>query len=580
MRGKRIIVGFVFTLILVMLLGGAFYFLILAPRVQPTPENKTLTPTTFPSPTPTPSIPIRGFLPDPSIFKAKELGANFIQIVYWLEVQKSGNVLPDAYSPDPSCTEKNTILYVQRVHDAGLKVYLQIYPEFYELRMAYGSHAGELEFGPVEDQPKFMREMTEVALKWARTAEELKVELFSPACELNIFVDWENNVKWHKEILPKLRNVYSGEIVQKGELVWRKYKLSPEGDLTFYDHYAGWDYVNSDIYEGDKGTRSFEDYRAYVKEVISELMKLKEIHGSKGIILGEIGLPEDKETLTCFLKEHGLTPEEYELQFPKILLDEAEGKVDGFFFWTKNETARTLIGCYYKGLGAKCANEVISKFKDSASQAVDRAEDTAKQMEGLSPAAQDFLVKAKEAFDSGEYIIAKYWANELSNLCFVPSLGLIIDGYEDDWIQRGYQPLAIDKVGDVPDIGEDLKSVFVVNDEENLYFMIRFADKPTTDVCLFFDINGDGIWDYSIRARPEDTFLAKTITPGYHERIAGLNSGYEQVVEFKVPLKLMGNPTEIRVQIASWSNKTNELSDKMADFKWIAYSVGRPPSES
>jgi hypothetical protein len=183
------------------------------------------------------SIPIRGLFisSEHEISVAKSVGANYVQIVYFVEVHRSGHVLPDEYSPGPEWRKERIIQLIRKAHSAGLKVYLQIYPEFYG---TFGAHAGELELGPVEDQALFMREMEEVALEWAGIAEELKVELFSPACELNVFISWENNMRWHQEVFPKLRSTYHGDLVQKGELVWRKYGLSPEDDLSFYDHYA------------------------------------------------------------------------------------------------------------------------------------------------------------------------------------------------------------------------------------------------------------------------------------------------------------------------------------------------------
>jgi len=534
------------------------------------------------------AISIRGFFAgrvDPSfsqsLQEAKEIGANYAQIVYWVEVLKNGSILPDQYCPN-GWSKKATIDRILRTHDAGLKVYLQIYPEFYG---TFGAHAGELEMGPVTDQSLFMEDMEKVALEWAKIGGDLHLELFSPACELNVFLSWDNNMKWHREILPKLREVYHGEIVQKGELVWEKYKLYPKGDLSLYDHYADWDYVNSDIFESVNSTQSFEDYRAYVNTTIHNLLLLKEKHNAKGILLGEIGIPESERAIFHFRTLHGLNLEEYRFMFWKILFEEAIGKVDGFFFWGWDEypSASELIKSYYKGLGENYLNQVTFRFKDGASEALSKARIGLKALYNysyhLGERNEKILLKAEEALKVAEYIVAKYWANKVNNVVEdLGPLGIVIDGYSDDWASR-FAALTIDQAGDVTIKGEDLKALYLANDEENLYFMIQFSDKPEADVVLFFDIAGlnrtfDGIWDYHVRASPRHgAFLAKTIRSDYHEYITDLKFACDEVMEFKIPLKLMGNPTAVKMQVASWSDEKNNMSDKMIDFNWIAYTI-------
>lgn len=526
------------------------------------------------------TIPIRGLFictDNPNfeylIEKAKEIGANYIQIVYWVEVLVNGSILPDQYSPHGWHKEK-VISQIQEVHKASLKAYLQVYPEYYG---TFGAHAGELEMGPVENQTLFMREMEKVALEWAKIAEELHVELFSPACELNVFLSWENNMEWHRQILPKLRAIYHGEIVQKGELAWQKYRLFPEGDLSFYDHYAGWDYVNSDIFENVNGTKSLEDYRSYINKTVSNLLILKEKHHAKGVVLGEIGIPEGSYARGVFRESHRLSEEEYRFIFWSILFEECQGKVDGFFFWDWNRgsSVEELIKCYYRGLGKDCIKKASLKFKEEAMQAIDKAEEVLDQIKNFSSLlgekAECSLLKAKEAFDEGDYIFAKFWAYEAYSLYSrINLLGIVIDGLGEDWVK--YEPLAIDDQNDAPP-GEDLTSIYVINDNEYLYFMFEFADKPKADIVLFFDVNLDETWDYHIRASKEFTFLAKTIRPDYHEFICNLEYAYGNVVEFKVPLEPVGYPNMIKIQAASWSMEAEDISDKMAGFNWLNYTI-------
>ena len=529
------------------------------------------------------AIPIRGLFlggapPSALLEKANEMGVNYVQIVYWIEVLKNGTILPDKYSP-VGCSKSEIISLIQKANKAGFKIYLQLYPEFYGTQ---GAHVGELEMGPVADQQLFMEEMKRKAIEWAEVAEDLDIELYSPSCELNVFIDWSNNMEWHKQILPEIRKVYHGELVQKGELVWEKYGLYPEGELSFYDHYEGWDYVNSDIFERAGGTMSFEDYRTYVNETIMYLMELKDKHGAKGIILGEIGIPEGENSVAHFRDMCGLNSEEYIFMFWKILFEEAKGNVGGFFFWPwyEHRNIRELITSYYCDLNESYRKDVLlMRFKDEAIQALNNSKACLESLSNYSQPAYEGIrrefIKAEEAFNAGEYIIAKYRANIIKNKIgnlTISAIGIIIDGYDDDWTSI-YEPLVVDEKGDVSNKGEDLKALYMANDQENLYFMIQFVGEPEADVVFFFDIDFDGKWDYDIRASPRfGTYLGKTIRPDYHERITNLLFFAETALEFKLPLNLIGDPESFRMQVGSW-NDVNCLSDDMIDFNWITYTV-------
>jgi PKD repeat protein len=280
------------------------------------------------------------YLDDPE--EMRKIGANYVEIVYWVEVDVNGTILP----PTPTVINQDqnqTVLLIRRAHDTGLKVYLVLYPEYYDL-----SHIGELEVGGVEDKLGFMEQMEGVALEWASIAEENNVEIFSPTKELNVFVDWESAEKWYQSVLPRLRNVYHGELVRAGEVAWSKYNLSPIGDLSFFN-FTGWDYVET-IIAGIKGigfwdsqeteVKSFEDYRSYVRTVIAYMTELKTKHNAKGVIFGEIQIPEGEGRL---FKGYNLTLEEIKVNVWKILLDESLGKVDGFFFWSWRPGDEILI---------------------------------------------------------------------------------------------------------------------------------------------------------------------------------------------------------------------------------------------
>lgn len=270
------------------------------------------------------------------------LGVNYVQLVHWVEVDiDTGEIVEEVRTKTEDISRA-----VDLAHEVGLHVYLQLYPEYFSKSywQKYGDlgpyvmHGGgidkrtgvgwrgELSQGPVPDQASFLNEYTTVALKWAHYAEAHRVELFSPACEMNVFVSWSNNSQWHQESLPLLREAYHGDLVQKGEVTWAKYNLSPIGDLSFWDHYAGWDYVNADVF-GDRVPLA--SYPEYVQQLIASLQALKAKHQAKGIILGEVGVPEQSDAWS----NPYLSPGEIRLRFWNVLFQQSIEAIDGFFFW-------------------------------------------------------------------------------------------------------------------------------------------------------------------------------------------------------------------------------------------------------
>lgn len=267
------------------------------------------------------------------------LGQNYIGVVHWLEVTPNGTILPEVMS-----STKSTISFINEAHSRGFKVLLILYPEWYDpvAKVPY-PHPGEIERGPVPDSEKFMKEMTQVTIEFAKISEGHNVEMFSPTTELNVFLTggekggtykegWELTKRWHEETVPKIREVYSGYLVPKGEITWNKYYLDPIGDLSYFDYFSLYDYVAADIFEGDPPIRSVEEYRKYVKRTIGYLQELKNMHNAKGLILGpEIGITPAVEAIKEFSPEN--VTENMEEKFLEIFFNESVGKVDGLFFW-------------------------------------------------------------------------------------------------------------------------------------------------------------------------------------------------------------------------------------------------------
>jgi hypothetical protein len=533
-------------------------------------------------------IPIRGVFIDKiqQLPLAKEIGANYVMICLWPTIAKTGEVRSEHKRPFGD----ETISLIRKAREFGFEVQLQIYPEF---EWMTEGHAGELEAGPVDNQEMFIEGMNAYILHWAHIAQEEGVAIFSPGCEMNVFLTWENQSKWWRQLLPKLRGVFSGDLVQKGELVWGKYGLSPEGDLSFYDHYEGWDYVNTDIYEGT-GRAGFGYFKDELERVLSNLVKLKMMHRAKGIIFSEINIAEG-ELIFDLYSTHDLTINEGRAWLWNIVLEQSIGHIDGFFFWNwTQEPATSVIKSYYTANNEELLIEVWKPLRQKTINLIIQAETliqnsaiTLHEYQKFLNSVKNQLARANEVFEARDYVLAIYLTKEvnrnvndaISDISSISDIGILIDGYKDDWMD--VPPLALDEIGDVQDKRSDLKSIYVTNDGDNLFFSIEFADIPGLEgVCLFLDTNSDDIWNYHIRCAASFAFLSKTISPDYHEEIAKLKYSYGEVIEFKVPLEQIGNPHTIKIQMFSLSQEkhgtegTGQVDkDYMAELAWLTHTL-------
>lgn len=161
-------------------------------------------------------------------------------------------------------------------HDSGLAVHLApttASPGFKE---------------EVEPTETTLDHLKEDALKWAETAEEKKVELFSPLSRYNLVLGEEAADKWSKELLPEIREKYKGLLVAK---VTPQTNGSPEPgepyDFETLD-YSGYDYLMVEIFPQGE---SFDPaaYEKYVKEVLGRADTVAARDGLKGVIVGGFG---------------------------------------------------------------------------------------------------------------------------------------------------------------------------------------------------------------------------------------------------------------------------------------------------
>lgn len=128
----------------------------------------------------------------------KEMGINTITFSPPLSHNQEGRVT------ESSNSESFVKKIINKAHKAGLRVMLETTP----------MNAGKV--SPKVTNPKlFQDEMTRIAVKYAKIAEEYNVEYFAPIVEPVHHMSALEADEWLQELLPKLKKVYSGPIMWK-----------------------------------------------------------------------------------------------------------------------------------------------------------------------------------------------------------------------------------------------------------------------------------------------------------------------------------------------------------------------------
>ena len=271
-------------------------------------------------------------------FSQESYGANYFEIVYWLQVSReTGELIPEEESEygDNLETEgeEETIAKIDMLHQLGYGAILQLYPEWYG---SAGQHSVELGWGPLasgEARNTFREQMLAKVGYWAQIAQDHGVEIFAPTCELIVFLPADEAKTFYTEIAQTARQHYSGEIAPKTEIDFEKYDnydRFPEGTtinnfLPYYE-YTGYDYVGADLFGGfADNVTDVSSYQDYVDAIMSRCETLEGSLGLSKIVCLEVGFPDyfNEDTATLGAKS----------EIVEALFERAEGRADGLILW-------------------------------------------------------------------------------------------------------------------------------------------------------------------------------------------------------------------------------------------------------
>ncbi len=266
----------------------------------------------------------------------KELGVNTVSIVLEYNLDQDGSY----YLED---SEEFYISQLKKAKKAGFAVLVS--PNF--VGAAGHNYAEE---GITIDLDRHLRNSEEVALKWARIAEQYQAEYFAPQNEFNGPIrgnfaekgaeEARITSEWHKEMLPKLRGVFSGKLMAKLD--------EPREGIDV----SGYDYVGQTISHGNGNLKNVRNH------LITEYKVLKEIGEKSNArwLVSEAWFPYGGPWYSATENEDGESLDELQDDYYKMSLEEyqkAGGKDYIFIAWLmpgmeiKDRPAEAVIKEYF-----------------------------------------------------------------------------------------------------------------------------------------------------------------------------------------------------------------------------------------
>ncbi|RLI77330.1 hypothetical protein DRP05_10485 [Archaeoglobales archaeon] len=207
---------------------------------------------------------------------------------------------------------------IEKAHQAGFAVFLEL------------NTAGPGSF-PNLDNPKYVDDLHNIALHWAKIAEEEKVEFYSPLNEPDATFANSNLVNQWIKTSQDLRAIFSGNLVLKFA------DIGPRN----IENIGKYDYIAFDIMWGDN---RHQELREHLKTAVEKGNDLKKQYKLKGFFFGELGA------------ERSRVGKEVQAKIFRTILEETWGKVDGYCFlgWSDlefkfkdNDRAKGVIKEWY-----------------------------------------------------------------------------------------------------------------------------------------------------------------------------------------------------------------------------------------
>ncbi|MCK4583341.1 hypothetical protein KAU18_08510 [Candidatus Bathyarchaeota archaeon] len=206
------------------------------------------------------------------VSKAKGCGADFILLRAFYNCTEEGEFMGDTEEAK-RCLEP----VIEAAHREGVGVFLSPFVE-------------SMEFWPEPRWTLGADAWTSVVVEWAEFAEENGVEMFAPGFEMALILDAEKAEAWFPDVLPRIREVYSGK-VGFAEIPYGYQWERLNGSRVF----EGYDFAGITIfpwkdYDGVHDMRSLADLGEYVESQAKLLESIGEYYGFRELYVATLGM--------------------------------------------------------------------------------------------------------------------------------------------------------------------------------------------------------------------------------------------------------------------------------------------------
>lgn len=244
---------------------------------------------------------------DPEMLK--DAGANIASIAPNVKINSRGEV---KFEAPFDYVEQSLAYWAKKYYENGIRLSLAIEVSY---QKEFTSGGGEPQPIPrdIASQPGFLDEYDKIVVKVAKLAEKYKVEIFSPMNEPDLKLGEQAANKWAQDILPVVKENYSGKILWK----------AAGGALNKYDtNFKGYDIIG---FDPSPGGGPFEQSMAAFGTDLDNLISIgrsrAQRDGVEEVMITEFGTWGGAVSFT----------EQQKVLAHRLVFEKGQAKVTGFF---------------------------------------------------------------------------------------------------------------------------------------------------------------------------------------------------------------------------------------------------------
>lgn len=239
----------------------------------------------------------------------KDAGANIASIAPNVKINSRGEV---KFEAPFDYVEQSLAYWAKKYYENGIRISLVIEVTYQDEFTSEPSGEPQPIPRDIASHSGFLTEYNKIVVKIAKLAEKYKVEMFSPMNEPDLKLGEETANKWAQEILPVVKENYSGKVLWK----------AAGGALDKYDtNFKDYDIIG---FDPSPGGGSFEQSMATYRQALNNLLTIAQSRAVRDnvpeIMVTEFGVWGGAVSFI----------EEQKVLAHRAVFEAAQGKVSGF----------------------------------------------------------------------------------------------------------------------------------------------------------------------------------------------------------------------------------------------------------